>query len=126
MTPQELIDFKTRCNSAVTYGRTIANAEAYAAELEAEAGPVELDPGTEKHSAAHLVALVGKVEAVRAGAEKKGKAPAATAKAKEPDPEPVTVVEPAKEAKKKSKKAKKSDSDDEAGGEDDADESDDA
>ena len=90
MSPQELTEFKARCQAAQVYGRQIANAAAYAAELETEAGPVALTPEVGKHSPAHLMALIAKVERVRSGAEPKASAP-----------EPIKAV-----SSKKGKKAK--------------------
>jgi len=88
---QEMTELKERCLTAKTYGRQIANAEAYAAELEAVAGPVAL-VGVVKNSAAHLLALIEKAERVQAG----------EAPAKAPEPE----------AKKPKKSKKKKDADD--------------
>lgn len=90
MKPQELIELKERVQAACTYNREVANAGAHADALEAVAGPVSLDSGVVKHSAAHLLALIEKVERVRAG----GGAPDAA---------------PVKESKSKKKKAKESD-----------------
>jgi len=103
MTPQALTEFRARCQTAKQYGRLIANAAGYCADLEAEAGPVSLPEGAEKHSTDHLIALVDKVLRVRSGEAKAA---------------PVAAAAPVKEAKAKKKKAKKDDeSEDEAEGE---------
>jgi hypothetical protein len=90
MKPQELIELKERVQAACTYNREVANAGAHAAALETVAGPVSLDTGLVKHSAAHLLALIEKVERVRAGGV--------------PDAAPLKESKP-----KKKKKAKESD-----------------
>jgi len=92
MTPQALTEFRARCQTAKQYGRQIANAASYCAELEAEAGPVVLPAGANKHSTDHLIALIDKVLRVRSGEAKAA---------------PVAVAPPVKEAKGKKKKAKK-------------------
>ena len=69
MESHELEAFRARCLKAKTYNRHVANAEAYVAALEAEAGPVPMRPHMAKHSPDHLMALVDKVLRVRAGEE---------------------------------------------------------
>jgi len=106
MTPQQLTEFKARCLAARMYGRKIANAEAYAAALESEAGPVSVPAGAAKHSPDHLMALIDKVERVRSGEEK--------AESKMESKPSMPEAKPKSESKKekKSKKSKKDDSDD--------------
>jgi len=99
MTPQALTEFRARCQTAKQYGRQIANAAGYCAELEAEAGPVAIPEGAAKHSTDHLIALVDKVLRVRSGEAKA--APVAVA--------PPVVKEAPKSRKKKSKKDDDSD-----------------
>jgi len=104
MTTQELTEFRTRCQAAKQYDRQIANAAGYAAELEAEAGPVAVPEGADKHSADHLIALVDKVLRVRSGEEKAA---------------PAAAAAPVKEVKSKKKKSKKDDDSEDAGEDED-------
>jgi hypothetical protein len=97
MTPQALTEFRARCQTAKQYGRQIANAAGYAAELEAEAGPA-LPEGVDKHSAEHLIALVDKVLRVRSGEAKAS-------------PVVASAAEEAPKSKKKRKSKKSEDSD---------------
>jgi hypothetical protein len=117
MTPQALTDLKARCQTAKQYGRAIANAAAHAGELERIAGPVKLAPGVAKHSAAHLLALIEKVERVQAGQEDKATVPPpAPTPVAAPAPEPTPAAPAAKpekgKKKGKSKKAAKADAED--------------
>jgi hypothetical protein len=118
MTVQELDKFRARCLKAKTRGYRVANAEAYVAALEAEAGPVTLGKGVAPNSPAHLVALADQAAEVRSGkkapaadkpkpkkkaAKKKKKseepveAVSDTEPAPEPEPEPEAAPEPAPE-----------------------------
>lgn len=106
MTAQELTELRGRCVVAQQYGRKIANAEGYVAELEKEAGTVALPRGVAKNSAGHLVLLLDKLGRVQSGQEPKGGAAAAPAPAAPPAP-----PKEAKAKKSRSKKAKKSDDD---------------
>lgn len=97
----DLIELKARCHKAITYGRKIANAEAYVAALEAEVGSVAM-AGITKYSPNHILALITKVEQVRSGEGRRSEVSVTVSE----EPVSVTVSEEPKEPKKRSKKKK--------------------
>lgn len=109
LSDQELADLKSRAMMADSHGFQIALAEQYVEDLEDEAGGAE--GAFAKNSPAHILALIGMVEAVRAGGSKK--------------PVKKPVMEPKVEAKAESKveakppKKSKKKSDDSDDGSDD-------
>jgi hypothetical protein len=96
MTPQALIDLQDRCKQAKTFGRQIANAAAFVAELEAQVGVVVLERGVLKNSPGHLLALI----------EKAGRGEAVAETTTEVTPK-ATKKKVSTKAKPKAKKAKK-------------------